>query len=459
MDESMTDELADFLSGIDREGAYRVERTLKESPAETTELVYFAGGNGSELGPFVRKRIDMAAGGGAAYESLWKAQSGGARFSHLPRLVECHRVGEQLTVVMEHVAGETLAERVAREGASPELAASLGPALCDAVAELHGSFRPPIIHRDLKPSNIILSGASGECPVIIDFGIARRYRADAEADTMRFGTRGYAAPEQFGFGQSTVRTDVYALGMLILFLCTGDRPVVRPDGEALARAGATGPLARVIEHACAFDPDARFASADEMGRAIRAAAEDIAERPGLEGPKPSDAFSPGDDFVRAENEVPAADAFSSGTCASRATKGRVNREASIRPSGLKASGDCGFASVIAALLRSMPAKVGRVWNALLAAAAVMIVAASIDVVLHPTGDIADSPLWDRACIAALVVIPESLLLPLLLADRRRWRRELPLVGAVTAGVILKAILIVGVVGLSLLVLIETVAGR
>lgn len=87
----------------------------------------------------------------------------------------------------------------------------------------------PVIHRDLKPSNIIVSGVRYAADagmtfsslVIIDLGIARVWRDGADADTVKFGTRSYAPPEQFGFGQTSVRSDIYALGALLFFCLTG----------------------------------------------------------------------------------------------------------------------------------------------------------------------------------------------------------------------------------------------
>lgn len=95
---------------------------LSGSPVETTELVYFEGSGGGSLGPFVRKRIDASAHIGGAYERLFLAQRAGRRFEHLPRLVDCRRVGDELNVVMEYVEGETLEALVGRLGATPDYA-------------------------------------------------------------------------------------------------------------------------------------------------------------------------------------------------------------------------------------------------------------------------------------------------------------------------------------------------
>ena len=73
----MSDELAEHLNALARDGCYRVDAVLKESTCETTERVYFQGANGAEMGPFVRKRIDCASGMGTAYELLCAAQRAG----------------------------------------------------------------------------------------------------------------------------------------------------------------------------------------------------------------------------------------------------------------------------------------------------------------------------------------------------------------------------------------------
>lgn len=224
-DDELTTALAEHLASLDRDDSYRVERVLKCSSVETTELVYFEGTGGGSLGPFVRKRIDASAQIGGAYERLFAAQRAGRRFEHLPRIVDCRRVGDELNVVMEYIEGETLGALVDRLGATPDYAHELYPALCDAVGGLHAGFAmagetsAPVIHRDLKPSNIIVTGANYtpddgltfSSLVIIDLGIARVWRDGADADTVKFGTRPYAPPEQYGFGQTSVRSDVYAL--------------------------------------------------------------------------------------------------------------------------------------------------------------------------------------------------------------------------------------------------------
>lgn len=195
------DELGAYLAAVAREDCYRVVRPLGAAArmgadpsvagqaGTITELVQFEGANGATLGPFVRKRIDLALGVGMAYQELYEAQYSGARFAHVPRIVECYKTGRELVVVSEFIPGKTLDAFVNEVGPSLELSLSVVPAVCAAVAELHKAFDPPVVHRDLKPANIIVSeGPSGLSATLIDFGIARRYREGAAADTVRFGT-------------------------------------------------------------------------------------------------------------------------------------------------------------------------------------------------------------------------------------------------------------------------------
>ena len=172
----------------------------------------------------------------------------------VPRLIECSRNGGTMTVVMEHVDGCTVEELERALGAGEVLATSVLPALCRSVTELHTAFDRPIIHRDLKPTNVIMRG--GEA-VIIDFGSARTWNPDASTDTTHFLTRCYAPPEQFGFGQTDERTDVYALGKILYFCLTGEQPPNICGAEECTQRGIGGAWAQAIGTACAFDPAAR----------------------------------------------------------------------------------------------------------------------------------------------------------------------------------------------------------
>ncbi len=270
--EGMTDDLAAYLEAVGREDSFVVERRLGGGE-HATELVRFKGAGTTALGPFVRKRIDLASGLGGAYETLFELQRAGRRFVHLPLIVDCYKTGSELVVVSEYVPGETLEEVVGARGASLALAQEVFPGVCDAVEELHGACDPPLIHRDLKPQNIIVAPAG---LFLIDFGIARRFREKAETDTVRFGTRAYAPPEQYGFGQTDVRSDIYALGGILWYCLTGNDPsALLAPHEVSEQVGER--LSSVICKAMAFDPAERFQSAAELACAFREA---VGEAPG-----------------------------------------------------------------------------------------------------------------------------------------------------------------------------------
>ena len=258
------DELQEYLNALGRSDCYRTDALLKDSAIERTERVFFVGNNGSEFGPFIRKTISPTSGQGRVYEMLYHAQQVGKRFAHLPRIFECYTTSDSLTVLIEYIQGSTLQEYVEVNGPSGNLAQRVFPLICDAASELHEAFDPPIIHRDLTPANIIVSESS---VTLIDFGIARTFSPDAEHDTAYFGTRAYAPPEQFGFGQTDVRSDVYALGKVLRFCLIGG------EGEKLQ---INARIAEVITKATALDPAQRYQSINELKAAFLAVCTQIA---------------------------------------------------------------------------------------------------------------------------------------------------------------------------------------
>ena len=150
---------------------------------------------------------------------VWQAL---ARTEH-PGLVKVWQVSQKpwgLSVLMDYVSGSTLEQLVEAQGALPPAqAVSLVNQVAQGAAQLHSLG---IIHRDLSSSNII-AGPAGAC--IIDAGIARLQSPTAKRhDTVLLGTQGFAAPEQYGFAETSPRTDVYALGKLTGYLLTGISP-------------------------------------------------------------------------------------------------------------------------------------------------------------------------------------------------------------------------------------------
>ena len=249
---------AQLMAALEKDEAYRVVRVLACGEAGSTEVVSRPGAAHLGEGPLVRKRVKRDVANVEVFSRL--SSVGG---EHLPHVVETYDLPDQVVVVREYVYGAPLASCVAEAGRMGETASARVVAdVCDAVATLH---EQGIVHRDVSPRNVILSPRGA---VLIDLGIARAYVEGAQRDTTRLGTWGFASPEQYGFAQTDVRSDVYSIGCLLGYMLTG----VTPDAEGYAAALADSAVVRpelrcIVEKACSFEPSERYQSA----RALRAA--------------------------------------------------------------------------------------------------------------------------------------------------------------------------------------------
>jgi serine/threonine protein kinase len=145
------------------------------------------------------------------------------RHSALPRIFDIVEDKDNLYIICDYIKGVSLDRKLREEGKFPEhIVIEWAIQICDVLIYLH-DFKPnPVIYRDMKPSNIIISDEGSV--KLIDFGTAREYKKDSESDTIFIGTRGYAAPEQYGKGQSGVTADIYSLGVTLYHLVTGRGP-------------------------------------------------------------------------------------------------------------------------------------------------------------------------------------------------------------------------------------------
>ncbi|MCC8151651.1 MAG: serine/threonine protein kinase [Lachnospiraceae bacterium] len=147
------------------------------------------------------------------------------RLNHpnLPSIVDVIDGDGSFLIVMDYIEGKTLKDVLKEYGPQPqESVIDWAKQLCDVLGYLH-SRKPPIIYRDMKPSNVMLK-PDGSI-VLFDFGTAREYKISSMEDTTCLGTRGYAAPEQYGgHGQTDPRTDIYCLGATMYHLVTGHNP-------------------------------------------------------------------------------------------------------------------------------------------------------------------------------------------------------------------------------------------
>jgi serine/threonine protein kinase/tetratricopeptide (TPR) repeat protein len=206
---------------------------------------------------------------------------------------------DEAYIVMQYIPGKSLDKLIAEGPASLQLVLSAGIQTSDGLSAAHNLG---IFHRDLKPANVMLT--DGGLIKILDFGLARRLSRDqAEFDpaapdrkrtqpppagatyTARGGTIAYMAPEQFVTGQSSVQSDIFALGLILYELSTGRHPFHRPDApefQSIRAIQYANPpslrqiapqlpveLESVILRCLEKQPSARFASAADVREALK----------------------------------------------------------------------------------------------------------------------------------------------------------------------------------------------
>ncbi len=198
---------------------------------------------------------------------------------HIVPVFDAERIDGQACLVFELVNGSTLAERLRQRGLLPARdAVELMLGVVDALRAAHAQG---IVHRDLKPSNILVD-AEGRARVM-DFGIAARLTAGADGDALAgciVGTPGYLSPEAAAAAAPAAQMDVFAAGLVLGELLTGQR--LLPDREpraALRRvlgedlllpecADADDRLRAIVQRAIARDPADRYDSAASLRDAL-----------------------------------------------------------------------------------------------------------------------------------------------------------------------------------------------
>ena len=146
-------------------------------------------------------------------------------------------------VLEEFVKGDTLGFLLQDALFTPAETRKVIRQICQALWVLHSLGA---VHRDVKPENVILRGSEA---VLIDFDAARLHKPEHETDTLILGTTGFAAPEQYGLSQSDIRTDIYALGVLINVMLTGEHP---------SRHLAKGRMGRIVDRCTHVNPQRRY---------------------------------------------------------------------------------------------------------------------------------------------------------------------------------------------------------
>jgi serine/threonine-protein kinase len=278
----------DPLAGGVLDGRYRIERRLA------------AGGFGA-----IYRAIDLVAGRPVALKVLHRRlaterdvvarfRREGAALASLrdPHTVSAFALGETpdgiLYIVMELLAGESLAERFRAHGRLPwQRMIAIALQVCCSLREAHALG---IVHRDLKPTNIHLEQVAGEPDFVkvLDFGIVKILHGSALEDLeitrggQMIGTFDYMAPEQMFGGAVSARSDIYTLGVVIYEMIAGTRPFGDPpSATAMLNAIATttpAPLSSVsaappaldaiVARCLDRDPAQRYSSVDELAAAL-----------------------------------------------------------------------------------------------------------------------------------------------------------------------------------------------
>ena len=230
---------------------------------------------GEKLGPYEIEAAVGAGGMGQVYKArdtrLGRAvaikvssQQFNARFErearaisalNHPHICTLYDVGPDY-LVMELVEGPTLAERLKQRALPIESVLRYGAQIANALAAAHAQG---IIHRDLKPSNIMIAKSGVK---VLDFGLAKSQQDDTMTSSHAvMGSPAYMAPEQREGKASDARTDIYALGLVLYEMATGQRP---PQDQPALPYNLLDGLAHVIQRCLDKDPEQRWQSARDI---------------------------------------------------------------------------------------------------------------------------------------------------------------------------------------------------
>ncbi|MCR5089010.1 MAG: serine/threonine protein kinase [Oscillospiraceae bacterium] len=220
---------------------FKTVRVLKEDT--DTKILLLRHCAGGEL--FVLRDFS---GSSAIYRKLMTVSS-----EYLPRIYEVAEEAGRLLVLEEYIQGDAL-DSILEQGVLPKKQVRrIMLQLCNALHVLHGF---EAVHRDIKPENIILRGDEA---VLIDFDASRMQKPTKTTDTVILGTVGYAAPEQYGISQTDQRADIYALGVLMNVMLTGEHPSVRL---------AKGHMGHVIRRCTMTNPEERYRDVSYLAEAL-----------------------------------------------------------------------------------------------------------------------------------------------------------------------------------------------
>ena len=175
-------------------------------------------------------------------------------FTNIAAVFDVSEVENEVTVLEEFVNGVTVADILLNGLYDERGVKHIVKSLCDALTVIHAYG---IVHRDIKPENVMITDKG--TVKLIDFDAARLFKNGQSKDTKIMGTAGYAAPEQLGLAQSDVRTDIFALGVLMNVMLTGEHP---------SKKLYKGKMTKIIEKCIQLDPQKRYTTAAELKKSL-----------------------------------------------------------------------------------------------------------------------------------------------------------------------------------------------
>lgn len=179
------------------------------------------------------------------YEKLLKIKS-----EYLPQIYEVVRGVDETIIMEEYIEGMSVGDVLQGGLYTEEGTVQVCRQVCDALSVLHYNG---IIHRDVKPDNIMVTNRGNI--KLIDFNASKEYKDESIKDTRILGTTGFAAPEQYGISQSDARTDIYAVGVLINVMLTGEHP---------SKVMCSGRMKKIVSKAVNMNPNDRYQNCEEL---------------------------------------------------------------------------------------------------------------------------------------------------------------------------------------------------
>lgn len=263
------------------DAGYEVDALLGQGSAATVYRAHRKAHPGSTAALKVLKLANENLGGEAITLSRFfneYALLSGMSHRGVARVYEHGVTDDQLFIAMEYFSGGDLARIIGRS-LPPGRALDIVEQVATALSYIHAAG---IVHRDLKPSNIMLREDGSVA--IVDFGIAKNLSVALEhtAQHQTVGTPFYMSPESIRATNVCPQSDLYALGLILFEMLTGNRPYAADSIESLLHQHLNAPvpalparynaLQPLLNRLMAKDVDARYQSADEVLEAIRALA-------------------------------------------------------------------------------------------------------------------------------------------------------------------------------------------